>query len=392
MLTESKIKNAKPREKPYKLADGHGMYLEVTPAGGKYWRYKFRINRKEQRLTIGRYPETSISQARMKLLEARSKLAGGEDPRNNSRTTGTSTNLTLEKVAREWLENRREIWSDIHLSNVQGRLERDIFPYLGQRQITTIRPSDLLAVLRKIEKRGNYETAHRLRSNCSEIFRFAIASDRAERDIAADLKGALKQVRKRHLPAIIEPNRLGKVLNLIDTYSGTPIVKTALKLAPLVFVRPGELRHARWEEIDFTKNEWRFTVTKIGRPHVVPLSLQAAKLLKEIYPLTGSHEYVFPNARNPNAPMSNNAILSALRRLGVSKDEMCGHGFRATARTILDEELKVRPDFIEHQLSHVVKGPLGRAYNRTEFLEERHDMMQLWADFLDDIKGENNEI
>ena len=363
------------------------MYLEVTPAGGKYWRYKFRINRKEQRLTIGRYPETSISQARLKLLEARSKLAGGEDPRNNSRTTGTSTNLTLEKVAREWLENRREIWSDIHLSNVQGRLERDIFPYLGQRQITTIRPSDLLAVLRKIEKRGNYETAHRLRSNCSEIFRFAIASDRAERDIAADLKGALKQVRKRHLPAIIEPNRLGKVLNLIDTYSGTPIVITALKLAPLVFVRPGELRHARWEEIDFTKNEWRFTVTKIGRPHVVPLSLQAAKLLKEIYPLTGSHEYVFHNARNPNAPMSNNAILSALRRLGVSKDEMCGHGFRATARTILDEELKVRPDFIEHQLSHVVKGPLGRAYNRTEFLEERHDMMQLWADYLDDIKG-----
>lgn len=382
-LTDTKIKNAKPKSKPYKLTDGLGMYIEVTPAGGKYWRYKFRFAGKESRLTLGRYPDTPISEARLKLAKARSKVYEGKDPRKNNAINQPLNVDTLEAVAEEWLHNRKNIWSEIHFQNISSRLKRDIFPYLGKTNIKEITPRELLSVLRKIEDRGAHETAHRLRSNCSEIYRYAIATDRADRDIAADLKGALTPVQKKHLAAIVDPNRLAELIIMIKCYRGTPVVRTALQLAALTFVRPGELRKAKWQDIFFEDREWRFTISKTKQPHIVPLAEQAIHLLQELKPLTSTSDFVFPNARTKSKCMSNNAVLSALRVLGIPKEEMCGHGFRAAARTILDEHLEIRPDLIEHQLSHSVIGPLGRAYNRTQFIKDRHVMMQTWADYID---------
>ena len=245
---------------------------------------------------------------------------------------------------------------------------------------------ELLQVIRRIEERGANETAHRVLSNCGEVFRYAIATGRAERDVAADLRDALQPAIKKHLAAVTEPKRVGELLRMIDGYEGTLTVRCALKLAPLVFVRPGELRTARWEDIDLREAEWRFTVTKTKTQHIVPLSDQAVAILTELQPLTGQREFVFPGARSPKRPMSNNAILSAMRRMEIEKNEMSGHGFRAMARTILDEVLEVRPDIIEHQLAHQVRDPLGRAYNRTAHLPERIKMMQQWADYLDSLR------
>lgn len=387
-LTDAKIKNAKPKSKPYKLTDGFGMYIEVTPAGGKYWRYKFRFANKESRLTLGRYPDTSISEARLRLAEARSKVYEGQDPRKRNAMNQKSNIDTFEIVAEDWLQNRKNVWSDIHFQNISGRLRRDILPFLGKTNIKDITARELLSVLRKVEERGAHETAHRLRSNCSEIYRYAIATDRGERDVAADLKGALVPVQKKHLAAIVEPDRLADLMIMIKGYRGTPVVRTALKLAALTFVRPGELRKAKWQDMCFKDREWRFTISKTKRLHIVPLAEQALNLLGELKPLTSTSDFVFPNARTKSKCMSNNAVLSALRVLGIPKEEMCGHGFRATARTILDEHLGIRPDLIEHQLSHSVIGPLGRAYNRTQFIKDRHVMMQTWADYIDALVSE----
>ena len=266
-------------------------------------------------------------------------------------------------------------------------MERDLFPHLGNRPLKEITPPELLAVLRKIETRGALESAKRTKQIAGQIFRYGVATGRCERDPAQDLNGALATPVKQHLSAITDSKLVGPLLNALDDYQGTAVVKAALRLAPLTFVRPGELRKAKWPEIDFDKAEWRYYVTKTKSDHIVPLSTQAIKILQELQPLTCNSEYVFPSARTLSRPMSNNAVLSAMRRMGIGKDEMCGHGFRAMARTILDEELQFRPDWIEHQLAHAVKDVHGRAYNRTSHLKERKKMMQSWSDHLEKLKS-----
>ena len=389
-LTIVAINHAKPKDKTYRLYDEKGLYLEVTKAGGKLWRLKYRFGGKEKRLAIGPYPEISLKEARAARDAARAQLAAGTDPSEYKKlmkaTSLSNSANTFEAIAREWHSGQSRIWSPIHTKNVSDRLSRNVFPYLGSKAIADITVPELLQVLRRIEARGAFETAHRVLGNVSEVFRFAIASGKADRNIAVDLKGALQPVKKKHLAAVTDPKRAGELLRMIDSYSGTLTVQCALKLAPLVFVRPGELRTAQWRDINLETAEWRYTVTKTQTEHIVPLSRQALEILSTMQPLTGCWDYVFPSARSRHRPMSNNAILSAMRRMEIDKEEMSGHGFRAMARTILDEVLGYRPEIIEQQLAHQVRDPLGRAYNRTTHLLERKEMMQAWANYLDILR------
>jgi len=390
-LTPLEVKNAKAGLKPKRLYDERGLYLEVSPNGGKWWRFKYRIDGKEKRLSLGVFPDVGLKDARESREEARKLVAKGIDPsaKRKSERDLRSENAesTFEAIAREWFARQVPSWSEVHAENVIARLEKNIFPWLGTRPISEIKPQELLTVIRRVEARGAIETAHRTLSICGSVFRYAIATARAERDVAADLRGAIQPVKPQHLAAVVEPSRVGELIREIEGYQGTLTVRCALRLAPLVFVRPGELRTAKWADIDLTSMEWRYVVNKTQTPHVVPLARQAVAILKEIFPLTGGREFVFPSARSPRRPMSDNAVLSALRRLGIPKEEMSGHGFRAMARTILDEVLGFRPDIIEHQLAHTVRDPLGRAYNRTAHLVERRRMMQAWADYLDHLAG-----
>lgn len=392
-LSDIQIRNAKPRDKDYKLSDGGGLFLLVTKKGSKLWRYKFRFEGKEKLLSLGKYPDVGLKQAREKHYEARKLLASGINPSEQRKAQKEAATLrsvnSFEVVAKEWFNRYSQNWAKSHSKTVLRRLEKDIFPWMGDRPIAEITAPELLAVIRQVEERGALETAHRELNICGQVFRYAVATGRAERDPSGDLRGALPPVKSKHLAAITDPKQVGELLRMIYGYEGSPIVKGALKLAPLVFVRPGELRGAKWHDFDWDKQEWRFTVPKTHTEHIVPLARQAVEILKEIHFLTGRGEYVFPSARTPQRPMSNNAVLAALRSLGIPKEKMSGHGFRAMARTLLDEELRFRPDLIEHQLAHAVKGPLGRAYNRTQFLEERHQMMQQWADYLDELKARN---
>jgi len=294
----------------------------------------------------------------------------------------------------EWLPKFSPNWAPSHGDKIIRRLERDVFPWLGARAIAGINAPELLTTLRRIEDRGAVETAHRALQNCGQVFRYAIATGRAERDPTGDLRGALPPVKQTHHAAITDPKAIGELLRAIDGYEGSFVTKCALCLAPLVFVRPGELRNAEWTEINLDLGEWNIPAErmKMREPHLVPLSTQTIKILRELYALTGNGRYVFPGARSSKRPMSDNAILAALRRMGIPKDEMTGHGFRAMARTILDEVLGVRPDYIEHQLAHAVRDPNGRAYNRTAHLAERKKMMQQWADYLDSLKDGGNVV
>ena len=389
-LSDMKVQKAKPQDKPFSLFDGGGLYLLVTPSGGKLWRFKYRFNNKEKKLAFGSYPEISLQDARQRREDARRLLANDVDPdaiRKAQKQAKTESIETFEIIAREWHGRYTPTWKQNHAQGLITRLERDVFPYLGARPIKEIKAPELLTVLRRIESRGALETAHRARSICGQIFKYAVATGRTERDPAADLKGALPPVQTINRAAITDPVKVGKLLRAIEGYQGSFIVQCALKIAPLVFVRPGELRHAEWTEIDFENAEWNITAgkMKMREPHLVPLSKQAIEILKELKKLTGSGRYVFPG-RTSERPMSDNAILAALRNMGYAKDEMSGHGFRAMARTILDEVLQVRPDYIEHQLAHAVRDPNGRAYNRTAHLTERKKMMQTWADYLDGLK------
>ncbi|MCF6354308.1 MAG: tyrosine-type recombinase/integrase [Candidatus Polarisedimenticolaceae bacterium] len=296
---------------------------------------------------------------------------------------------SFEVVTREWFAKYEPNWSANHANRIIRRLERDIFPWIGGKAIADITAPQLLESVQRIEKRGALETAHRALGNCGQVFRYAVATGRAERDPSGDLHGALPPVKGTHFASVTEPKRVAGVLRALDGYAGTLPVRCALRLAPLVFVRPGELRHAQWEDIDLDAAEWRYTVSKTDTLHIVPLCTQAIEILQELHPLTGRGRYVFPSARNPKGdrPMRDNAVLSAMRRMGIDKDEMSGHGFRAMARTILDEVLGFRPDYIEHQLAHAVRDPNGRAYNRTAHLPERKKMMQEWGDYLDTLKA-----
>lgn len=390
-LTAIAIQKAQTSDKPLRLFDGGGLYLEVTPTGGKWWRLKYRFDGKEKRLSLGVYPDTSLRLARTRRDEARKLLAEGIDPSENRKAQKTAradrAANSLETVAREWYAKYSTTWVKNHGNRILRRLERDIFPWLGGRPIAEITAPELLAVIRRIESRGALETAHRALSNCGQVWRYAIATGRAERDLSADLRGALPPVKGEHFAAITEPKRAAELLRAIDGYQGTETVRYALRLAPLVFVRPGELRSAEWAHFDLDAAEWRYTVSKTKTEHIVPLSTQAVAILRDLHKLTGEGRYLFPGARSIKRPMSDNAILAGLRRMGIAKDEMSGHGFRAMARTILDEVLGVRPDYIEHQLAHAVRDPNGRAYNRTAHLPERHKMMQQWADYLDTLKA-----
>lgn len=391
-LTDTKIRQAELRDKPYRLSDAKGLYLEIHPNGSKYWRLKYRFAGKEKRLALGVYPRVSLKDARKACQVAKDQLEQGIDPsqakkvRRAEQAQAQANNL--ETIAREWHKQQARQWSESYSAKVLRASERDLIPYLGTLPLDSISPPQLLAVLRRVEARGAAESAHRLKQTVGQIFRYAVATGRAVRDITPDLKGALVTLKKKHFPAITEPVQVGKLLNVLDAYAGTATVRAALKLAPLVFVRPKELRHAEWQEIDLKAAEWRIPAEKMKMAvdHIVPLSRQAVSILREQQLLTGQWQYVFPSARSPRRPMSDNAILSAFRNMGISKDEMTGHGFRAMARTIMDEVLGERVELIEHQLAHAVKDSLGRAYNRTTHLPQRREMMQRWADYLDDLR------
>ena len=394
-LTDTAIRNAKPALKPRKLSDGAGMYLLITPSGGKLWRIKYRIGGTEKLLALGSYPQVTLKEARERRDATRRLLANQVDPSAHRKAVkATETEQTencFEVVAREWFGKHCATLAANHSGRIIARFQRDIFPWIGRNVVADLSAADVLAVVRRIEARGALETAHRALGNCSQVFRYAVATGRAQRDPTTDLRGALPSVRGKHFPAITEPDRVGELLRMIDGYEGTLTVQSALRLAPLVFVRPGELRTALWSDVDLEAAEWRYLVSKTKTPHIVPLSSQAVAILRDLQPLTGGSTFVFPSARSETRPMSDNAILAALRSLGVDKDEMSGHGFRAMARTILDEVLNVRPELIEHQLAHAVKDPNGRAYNRTAYLRERRAMMQTWADHLDALR-ENKEV
>lgn len=389
-LSTAKLRNIKPSDKIQRLYDEKGLYLEVTPKGKTWWRFKYRFNDKEKRISLGVYPDVGLGLARERRDDARKLIANGVDPSEHRKVMKKveieRTSNSFEVVAREWFVKHSQNWVKNHANRIIQRLERDIFPWIGNLPVTDVTPPVLLSVIRRIEERGALETAHRALSNCGQIFRYAIATGRAERDSSQDLKGALPPVKVKHFAAQTDPKLFGALLRSFDDYEGSLIVRYALRLAPLVFVRPGELRHAKWSDIDFENAQWSFIVTKTDTPHIVPLATQSIEILKQLQPLTGGSPYVFPSARSNERPMSDNAILGALRRLGISKEEATGHGFRATARTLLDEVLNVRPDIIEHQLAHAVRDPNGRAYNRTAHLSERRKMMQDWADYLDFLK------
>ncbi|QJD31191.1 tyrosine-type recombinase/integrase [Methylococcus geothermalis] len=398
-LTDAVIRNAKPRgDKNSRLSDEKGLYLLIVPSGGKWWRLDYRFDGKRKTLSMGTYPEVSLKDARERRDQARRQIAQGVDPGESRKAmkaaqADRSAN-SFEVVAREWYAKQAPSWAGSHGDRIIRRLERDIFPWLGGRPIAEINATELLAALRRIEARGAVETAHRALQNCGQIFRYAVATGRADRDPSGDLKGALPPVKGGNFAAMTEPSRAAELLRAIDAYQGTFTVQCALKLAPLVFVRPGELRKAEWAHIDLNAAEWRYTVTKTGTPHIVPLATQAVDILRALYALTGRGRYVFPSARTPNGsrPMSDVALLAALRRMGFGKDEMTVHGFRALARTVLDEVLGFRPDYIEHQLAHAVRDPNGRAYNRTAHLPERRKMMQAWADYLDGLKKDAGRL
>ena len=389
-LTDTLARNAKPAAKTVRMFDRDGLYLEVSPRGGKWWRLKYRFAGKEKRVSLGVYPEVNLKKARARTIDARQLLEAGVDPSENRRAAKAAqiegAANSFEVVTREWIDRQMKTWVKGHGERILTRFERDLFPWIGARPIADLTAPELLATVRRIEKRGALETAHRALGNCGQVFRYAIATGRAKRDPTGDMRGALPPVKPTHFAAITEPKRVGALMRAIEGYEGSLTVRCALRLAPLVFVRPGELRHAEWTAMDLDGGEWRYTVTKTNTPHVVPLSSQAVAILRELKPLTGRGRYVFSSARSSQRPMSDNAILAAMRRMGIAKDEMSGHGFRAMARTILDEVLGFRPDFIEHQLAHAVRDPNGRAYNRTAHLAERRKMMQAWADYLDKLK------
>jgi integrase len=392
-MTDIKARTAKTKEKSYKITDGDGLFLLVHPTGGKWWRFKYRFGGKEKLLALGTYPEVSLANARERRDAARKQVAAGIDPSEVRKALKVvkvaGHENSFEVIAREWHGKFVQKWSTVHATTILDRLTKEIFPWLGERPIDEIKAPELLKVLRRMESRGALDTAHRVRNNCCNIFRYAIATGRAERDPAADLIGALPPVKNKHMAAPTDPKLLAPLLRAIDGFEGSFVVKCAMMLAPILFVRPGELRHAEWIEIDFETAEWNIPghKMKMKEPHLVPLPLQAVEILKTLHPLTGSGKYVFPCHRSPLRCMSENAVNAGLRRLGFEKSEITGHGFRAVARTILDEVLHVRPDFIEHQLSHSVRDPLGRAYNRTAHIEERRKMMQLWGDYLDGLKA-----
>jgi len=390
-LTDIAIRKAKPKAKSYKIFDGGGLYLEVAPSGGKWWRYKYHFEGKENRLSLGTYPDTSLKEARLKHSQARKLLANGVDPSENrkakKRASLDSSENSFEVVAREWLAFYMKNKAASHSEKVIRRFERFLFPWLGSKLIADITPPQVLEAVKRIENLGSLETAHRTLQACGQVFRYAVQTGRAVRDVTADLKGALPPTNTNHMATLTEPKEVAELLRAIDGFKGTFTVQCALRIAPMLFVRPSELRMAKWKDIDLDAGEWRYVVSKTKTDHLVPLPKQAIALLNELHPFSGYGDYVFQSGRDPKKAMSGAAINAALRRMGYdTKTQITGHGFRAMARTILHERLDIDPHIIEHQLAHRVPDVLGQAYNRTKFIKQRKAMMQKWADYLDVLR------
>lgn len=389
-LTVVAVKNAKPKEKAYKLADERGLYLLVNPNGSKLWKLKYRFAGIEKKLSLGAYPEITLASARDQREEARRQLANNIDPgvlKNSiKRSKKLAAENSFEAIAREWHTKFTPKWTKEHGERILIRLEQNVFPWVGRRPINEVTAPELLSALRRVEARGAIETAHRISQICGQIFRYAIVTGRGERDPSADLRGALAPVKQKHHASITDPIEVGKLLRAINAYEGFFVTKCALQLAPLFFVRPGELRHAEWSEFDFEKAEWRIPAEKMKmrEMHIVPLCNQAILILQELKAFTGDGKYVFPSIRSPKRPMSENTVLGALRRLGYTTDEMTGHGFRSMASTLLNEQGWNR-DAIERQLAHAERNNIRAAYNYAEYLPERRKMMQWWADYLQDL-------
>ena len=379
-----------------KHSDGHGLFLLVKGAG-KYWRLSYRYLGKQKTLALGVYPEVSLAKARQRREKAREQLADGVDPgeakKSEKHAQLIDATNTFEAVALSWLSKTATSRAETTQEKVTNWLNKDVFPFVGKSAISSLKPRDILFLLQKIEARGAIDSAHRIKQVCGQVMRFAVAAGLAERDITADLRGALTVAKSTNYAAITEPSEVAKLMRAIYSYSGHPYAKAALRLAPLVFVRPGELRSAEWSEIDLELAEWRIpgVKMKMGLDHIVPLSTQAVEILRGMHLITGHGKYVFPSIRTGDRCMSENTINAALRSLGYAKEVMTGHGFRAMARTIMDEVLEQRVDLIEHQLAHAVKDPNGRAYNRTAHLPARYNMMQTWANYLDQLRNSSGE-
>ncbi|MBC7755416.1 MAG: integrase arm-type DNA-binding domain-containing protein [Bdellovibrio sp.] len=391
-LTDIKVKTAKPKEKPYKLAAGRGLHLLVKTDGSKHWQFRFRFDGKENTLAIGRYPEVSLANAEKKVTSALELLAEGINPSENKKAakaskTGSLAN-SFEVVAREWAASYFKNKSASHHERTLRRLELYLFPWLGSKAIADITAQQILEVIKRIENLNKLETAHRTLQATSQVFRHAVQTGRALRDPCTDLRGALPATVVKHMAAFTEPKEIAELLRAIDGFTGSFTVQTALRLSPLVFTRPSELRTAKWADIDLEANEWRYKVSKTNTMHLVPLSRQAAELFAQIKNVSGAGEFVFQGGHDPKKPMSAAAINAALKRMGYdTQQDITAHGFRAMARTILHERLNIDPYIIEHQLAHKVPDALGAAYNRTKFIEQRTAMMQAWADYLDELKA-----
>lgn len=394
-LTAKQVEQAKAKDKPYKLADGGGLQLLVNPKGARYWRYKYRYGGKEKLLALGVYPEVSLKAARQGHQKARDQVAQGIDPGAVRKVEKLSRHLaaaeSFEALALEWVEVRLADKAEATKKRNESIIANYLTPWLGSRPVGDISPQELLAALKRAETSGTLDSAHRARQIAGQIFRYAVVTGRAQRDPSSDLKGALKPRQKVHRAAITDPVELGRLLVAMDGFEGTPVVKAALLLSPLLFQRPGELRAMEWTEINWAAEQWEIPASKMKmrNDHIVPLSKQALALLRDIQPFTEHRgRYVFPSARGASRCLSDNTVRVALRTIGYSKDQITPHGFRATARTLLDEVLGYRVDLIEHQLAHAVKDANGRAYNRTSHLEGRAKMMQGWADYLDKLKAQ----
>lgn len=393
-LTDVKVKEAKPREKAYRLSDERGMYLEVSPSGSRWWRLKYRYGGKEKRLALGVYPDVSLKAARGKRDAARQLLSDGVDPGQHRKEVTAAKVLaaenSFEAVALEWLVKNAAAWTPDHAEKIRRRLQRDLFPWIGKRPVSELTPTELLATLRRIENRGRIETAHRALQNVSQVFRYAVATGRAASDPSRDLRGALPPVKPKHHPSITDAKGVAELLRDLDGYKGNFITACALRLAPLLFVRPGELRKAEWTEFDLEAAEWRIPAPKMKArvQHIVPLASQAVAVLRELQAVSGRSRFVFPGLRSAQRPMSENTVNAALRRMGYERDQMTGHGFRSIASTMLNEQGWNR-DAIERQLAHGERDPVRAAYNYAEHLHDRRRMMQAWADHLDALKKGN---
>ena len=392
MLTVTATNNAKPKDKPYKLTDEKGLYLFIQSSGSKLWRFDYRFGGKRKTLALGSFPDVSLSDARDRRDAARKLLANDADPSETKKAAKaskvSSQSNSLEVVAREWASSYFTNKSASHQQRTMRRLELYIFPWLGSKQISEITPPQILEAVKRIENLNKLETAHRTLQAVSQVFRHAVQTGRAMRDPCVDLRGALPAAVVKHMAAFTEPKEIAELLRAIDGFTGSFTVQCALRLSPLVFARPSELRTAKWADIDLETKEWRYRVSKTNTMHLVPLSTQAATLFGEMKSLSGHREFVFQGGHDPKKPMSAAAINAALKRMGYdTQQDITAHGFRAMARTILHERLGIDPHIIEHQLAHKVPDALGAAYNRTRFIEQRKEMMQKWADYLDELKN-----